>query len=156
MEKTKNINATIQNNLLKGVKIPYSISQPVIFVKDDKYSLAVFVFFFTKNDIESGMINRPTMWAIANIDNGDIIEIINTKEKDFSEASYNIKYDVRSNEGYDTSREYYDKAYDILDEVRRQIINKGIVNREKYDEYLNMILANIPEEYKRFYLDLSI
>ena len=102
------------------------------------------------------MINRPTMWAVADIENGEIIEIYETKDKEFSDASYDTKYNICLDVQYDISKKYYDKAFAILDEIRQQIISEGMLNREKYDTYLNMILANIPKEYKRFYLDLSI
>lgn len=147
---------TIQDTVIEGVKIPHSTSRPVIRKENDKYYLAVYVFYYTREDVESNKVNRPTTWAIADISTGEIVETRNSREYEFSDASYDIKYDITPDKNYDISKEYYEKAYAILDKVRRQIIKEGTLNRKKYDEYLNMILENIPENYKRFYLDLSI
>ena len=153
---TKSIVDKIANTILNGVKIPLSMSQPVIYQEDEKYYLAVFVFFFTKDDIEKGTVDRPTMWAIANIETGETIKKYETKEKDFSDAPYDVKYNVRSEAKYDTSKSYYDKAFAILDSVREQIIRTGELPKEEYQAYLDMIVANIPKDYQRFYKDLSV
>ena len=145
-----------KKSVLNGIKVPHSTSQPVLYCDDGKYYLASFVFFYSKDDIESGAIDRPTVWAIADIETGEIIEEYETKEKDFSDAAYDVKYNVRADGEYDTSREYYDKAFKILDSVRSKIIKDGKFYKEEYQHYLNMILANIPKDYQRFYRDLSV
>ena len=156
MVSSKKANSNIQKSILDGTKIPHGVSQPVVLQKDQKYFLAVFVFFYNREEIEVGMIERPTMWAIADIENGEIIKEYETKEKDFSDASYDVKYNVRTDGEYDTSKEYYDKAFTILDSVRSKIIKDGKFYKGEYQYYLNMILANIPKEYQRFYTDLSV
>lgn len=155
MIKTKLIVDKIQNKILNGYKIPHRTSYPVIYKENDRYYMAVFVFFFTADDIRAGQVDRPTMWAIADIETGDIIEKWYTKEKEFSDASYDIKYDIRSDNEYNISKEYYEKAFSILDSVREKIITEGVFDKGEYAKYMDMILANIPEEYKRFYIDLS-
>ena len=157
------INSSIQRIILDGTKTPHRTSYPVIYKENDRYYLAVFVFFFTADDIRTGQVDRPTMWAIADIETGEIIERQYTKEKEFSNASYDIKYDIRSdneydirsNDKYDISEEYYEKAFSILDSVREKIITEGVFDKTEYAKYMDMILVNIPEEYKRFYVDLS-
>jgi hypothetical protein len=146
----------IQQNILGGAKVPHSTSQPVIYEENGKYYLAVFVFFFNRGDIEAGAVDRPTVWAIADLETGEIIKEYETKEKDFSDAPYDKKYNVRSDKKYDTSKEYYDKAFDILDSVRKKLIKEHHLYKTEYQYYLDMILANIPEEYQRFYTDLSV
>ena len=96
------------------------------------------------------------MWAIADIETGKIIETRQTKDKEFSDASYKIKYNVRADAQYDTSKKYYGKAFAILDSCRNEIINTDRFNPEEYKHYLDMIVANIPKEYQRFYFDLSV
>ena len=145
----------ISMQILDGGKIPHSTSQPLLYKVADRYCLAVFVFFYTFKDIESGQIDRPTMWAVADLQTGEIIERYQCKDKDFSDASYDKKYNIKSDKQYDTSKEYYEKAFSILDEVRAEIIETGKLNREKYQQYLDKIIANIPEEYQRFYLDFD-
>jgi len=156
MYQSKEINKKIQNSLLGGAKTPHSTSQPVLYKEEGTWYLAVFIFFYTKEDIANGAVNRPTMWAIADIETGEIIEERQTKNKDFSDASYDMKYNVRAAGKYDTSRKYYDEAFAILDSVRSKIIHDKKFYKGEYQYYLDKILANIPKEYQRFYTDLSV
>ena len=153
---SRTINSYFQKNVLNGAKVPHSTSQPVIYFDGEKYYLAVFCFFFTREDIENGKVDRPTLWAIADIETGEIIKEYETKKKDFSDASYDVKYNVRADGKYDTSKEHYDKAFSILDSVRNKIILSGEFDKDEYQNYLNMIVANIPKEYQRFFYDLSV
>lgn len=150
------INSYIQKTILDGTKTPHRTSYPVVYYENDNYYLACFVFFFTREDIEEGKVDRPAVWAIADIETGEIIEERQTKDKDFSDAPYDMKYSVRAEGNYDTSEEYYDRAFVILDSVRSKIITDGKFYKREYQYYLDMILANIPKEYQRFYNDLSV
>ena len=156
MLSSKEINSKIQKNILNGSKIPHGVSRPLIYKEEDKYYLAVFVFFYTKEEFLMCSISRPTMWAILDIENGDIIEKYETSEKDFSNASYDIKYNISPDKEYNTSAEYYDKAFSILDSVREELIEKNRFNEDKYKEYFKMVLDNITESYKRFFKELSV
>lgn len=142
--------------ILRGRKVLHRTSQPVVFFDKGKYYLAAFAFFYTKDDIKSGSIDRPTLWALADIETGEIVKIYEVSERDFSNAPYDQKYNIRPDGKYDMSREYYDKAFLILDFVRSKLINDGKFCKGEYQYYLNMILANVPKEYQRFYTDLSI
>ncbi len=156
IKRSKDVNSNILQNILEGRKTPHSTSQPLIYKEGDNFFLAVFVFFYTREDIASGAVDRPTMWAIADISTGEILKRFETKEKDFSQAPYDVKYNVRSDAEYDTSAQYYEKAFAILDSVRTKIINEGKFDENEYQQYLSMILANIPKDYQRFYTDLSV
>lgn len=156
MKVSNNVRKNINNGILNEIKIPHSTSYPVITKENDKYYLAVFVFFFTREDIENGTVNRPTMWAIADIETGEIIEERQTKDKDFSDASYDVKYNIRADAQYDTSKKYYDEALAILDSCRSKIINRGKFDPLEYKSYIDKIVANIPKAYQRFYYDLSV
>lgn len=156
MELAKNITINLSKHILNGIKIPHSTSQPVIYQESGKYYLAVFVFFYTREDIEVGAVDRPTLWAIADIETGEIIEERDSKKIDFSDASYDVKYNVRADGQYDTSKKYYDEAFVILDSVRSKLISTGKLYRAEYQYYLDKIIANIPKEYQRFYRDLSV
>lgn len=156
MVSAKQVNTNIQNNVLNGAKIPHSTSYPVILKECGKFYLATFTFFYSREDIEAGAVERPTMWAIANIETGEIIEERLTKDKDFSDASYDIKYSVRADAQHDTSKKYYDEAFAILDSCRNEIISTGVLDADRYKEYLNRIVESVPSEYRRFYFDLSV
>lgn len=158
MLTTEEIDRNIKTKILDGRKTPHSVSQPVLHKGDDgRFYLAVFVFFYGREDIQKGMISRPTLWALANIDDGEIVHKYETSEKDFSDASYDAKYDVHAHgRKYDTSRKYYSDAFAILDSVREGMLSEHKLHMAEYREYLDRILANIPDDYKRFYTDLSI
>lgn len=156
IDNSASIFLKLDREILDGRKIPHSMSRPVIRKEGEQYYLAVFVFYYNRTDVESGAVNRPTLWAIADIKTGTIVEMHDTKNKDFSDAPYGVKYNIRSNEQYDTSKSYYEKAFAILDSVREKIIKEGVFDKEAYRKYLDMILKNIPEAYQRFYTDLSL
>jgi len=150
------INSNIQKNILNGNKISHSTSYPIIYFEEEKYYLAFFTFFFSQEDIKSGMVSRPTSWVIVDIVTGEIIEERDTNNIDFSDASYDVKYNICVDGEYDTSKQYYDKAFSILDDVRNKLITTGTLDKTQYQIYLNKIIANIPKEYQRFYRDLSV
>ncbi|NBJ94664.1 hypothetical protein [Parablautia muri] len=50
--------------------------------------MAVFVFYYSKDDIDAGKVDRPTTWALINIENGAIIEERHSPENEFSDAGY--------------------------------------------------------------------
>ena len=154
-DSMSNVMNRITASILNGEKIPHSVSRPVLYRNDGVLYLAVFVFFYNRDDIENGAVDRPTLWAIADLSTGEIIERFQSRDKDFSNASYDKKYNVRSEKKYDTSKEYYIKAYEILDKVRNHYLKTGEVLAADYDQYIQLILANIPDDYKRFYTDLS-
>lgn len=156
MIKSVDVNRLIQNGVLQNAKVPHSTSYPVLYKDNNKYYLAVFIFFYTKEDINLAKVSRPTVWAVADIENGEIIKEYETKAFDFSDAPYDMKFDVQADGQYDTSKKYYDEAFAILDSVRSKIIKDGKFYRGEYQYYIDKILANIPKEYKRFYTDLSI
>ena len=153
---SKSINSAMQKNILSNKKIPYSASYPVIYKENGNYFLAVFVFFFSAEDIQSGCVSRPTMWVVADIKTGKILERHDTSDKEFSDAPYGVKYDIRPDGTYDISAQYYDDTLRLLDTVRHQIIENQEFDKASYDTYLRKILANIPKPYQRFYVDLSV
>lgn len=156
MLSLKQINTNIQKTILNHVKTPHSASRPVIFKENDTYYLASFIFFFTKGDIEQGRVKRPMMWAIFDLVTGELIEERHTNEIDFSNAPQDVTYDVRKNTHHHISRDYYDSAFDILESCRRKLIYKNKFDEQEYQQYLDAIMVDVPDEYKRFYNDLSI
>ena len=156
MQSSEVINGILLRSVLNGEKIPHGTSYPVVFMENGKYYLAVFIFFYSREDIEAGIVDRPTMWAVADIVTGEIIEERQTKDKEFSDAPYDMKYSVHADKQYDTSKKYYDEAFAILDSCRNEIISTGVLDADRYKEYLNRIVESVPAEYRRFYYDLSV
>lgn len=145
----------IQKTILDGVKTPHRVSHPVLRKTETGYALAVFLFFFTKDNIQNGQVGRPSLWALADIETGGIISRHECKENDYSFAQFDEVYNIRADGKYDTSPQYYAKAFELLDSVRTGIIESGAFDKVSYEEYLKMILNNIPKDYQRFFLELS-
>lgn len=156
MLSTKQINESIRKKMLNGIKIPHTTSYPVIRQESGKYYLAAFAFFFTYKDVKEKTFKRPTLWTIADIETGKIIHTRTTKYAEFSDASYNKKYSILPNPEHDPSEQYYEEAFALLDSVRENIVKSNEFQQNKYRRYLDMILAITPDDYERFYEDLSI
>ena len=156
MQASKSIDMNIKNKIVVE-KIPHGTSQLLLYKRGLKdFYLSAFTFFYSKGDIVDGKISRPTIWVLADIETGEIVERYDTKNRDFSDARYDVKYNVRSAKKYDTSMDYYERAFAILDLVRKKIIEEDYFDEVEYRKYFDMILANIPEDYQRFYRDLSV
>lgn len=151
---------TIAGNIRSRIgetKVPHRVSQPVI-IKDSHGSccLGAFIFYFKAEDIKSGLADRPTKWLTADIETGGILHIYNSKEKEFSDASYEVRYDISGHgEEYDLSERYTDRMYNYLDAARLGYIQDRNVDWEAYEKYKEMLLKNIPPEYRRFFQDLE-
>ncbi len=156
MRKSTDAMSIMERDILEGRKIAHSTSQLLIHREDGKYYLAAFVFFYNREDVESGMVKRPSIWALADIESGEIIKRYDCSRKDFSNASHEQRYDVRPDGKYDLSDKYYYESYAILDEIREELISNNSLDMEKYKLYLSRTIANIPKSYQRFYTDLSI
>lgn len=150
------VNQLILNTAIGNIKLPHSTSRPVIRKSGEGYVLAAFTFFYTKEDIQSGMIQRPMSWIQADLISGKRLAMYDCKEHDFSNADFETRYNIRSKDKYDTSPEYYQKAFAILDMVRKGIINEGKFYESEYRDYINRIIKNIPTSYQRFYFELSV
>ena len=146
----------VQNNILGGKKVPHSISQPVLHFEKGQYYLAVFVFFFDRNDIKKQEIKRPSRWALLDIRTGEIVENRTCSEYDFSNESFENSYSIMPDAEYDLSKKYLLSTWGLLDSVRYELIARENVNTVIYYDYLTRVLNNIPREYQIFYKELSI
>ena len=159
------INKRVKKELLSKIKEPHVVSYPVIYLEGDEYYLAVFITLYKEEEIKEGYLGRPTKWSFFDIDSGVLdkisykigeLEVLDTNKKEFSSGLYNMKYNIKSDEEYDRSQEYYEEAFKILDRCKESIINEGKIDLAEYRRYLAKILKNVPENYRRFYLELSI
>ena len=151
------LNVISKNNaqMLAMVKAPHSVSLPVIRKSDDGYQLASFVFTDNAKDLKKGYVERPTRWFTCDMTTGNRIETFFTKVNEFSDAPYNMKYLFIGQE-ITNSKEYYRTTCELLDEVRQELIETGELNKDKYDQYLQMVLRNTPISYQRFFKELSV
>ena len=152
---TATIMNDLQKTILDGQKIPHSISQPVVRNVDGRYYLAVFIFFFSKKDIEEKKISRPEMWALLNLVNGSIEHKYNCRTDDFCDENFKNRYSIITDSSSITSKNYLTEIWSLMDSVRLSCI-EGKINQDLYKAYLTEVLRTIPQEYRVFYNRLSI
>lgn len=152
----REIYRNIQKDIIYGTKVPHRVSMPAIRHIDGEYCFAVFVFYYTKDDLDAAIADRPSLWASVDIASGVITARYHTNEKEFSDASYDIKYSISSDGTAPLSQEEYEHAFRLLDDIRNELLRGAPFPKDTYDKYLNLVLKSIPTDYRRFYLDLSI
>lgn len=145
----------VSKNALQGQKRAHGISNPVIRVVDGKAYLAFFIYFYNKENLDSLKMPRPTLWLLADIVTGDILQRFSCAEKDFSAQSNNSNYDISYPDKPEVQPGYYEKVYAKLDNVREQYEKNGSVDHLAYTEYLDAILTMVPPKYRVFYTELS-
>ena len=103
----------------KSVK-KHSVSHPVLRYEDGKFWIAVFAFFYSKEEVKSGMIPRPEYYALADIETGEIIHIKKSINNEFSNASYKERYSINM-KGINTniSEEKWNEIFVLFDEARQ-------------------------------------
>ena len=125
----------------------------------------MFITLYKEGELKEGYLGRPTKWSFFDIDSGVLdkisykigeLEVLDTNEEEFSSSLYNIQYNIKSVEEYNGSEEYYEEAFKILDRCKESIMNEAKIDLAEYRKYLAKILKNVPENYRRFYLELSI
>ena len=156
IEESSRVYQNIMATILDGRKIPHSTSRPVI-----RYSvegipcLAVFVFFFSKRDIDENSVNRPDMWALADISDGRILNRYDCREKDFSSAPFDVQYPLSAPaEDYNPLK--YNRTLDsLLDSIRYELLTKKRLNSLLYSQYMELLVKYMPTSYHRFFYELS-
>lgn len=150
---TEKINVNITTNILNNQKTPHANSVPVLRMENDKLYLATFTFFYNADELRSGMVRRPSLWALFDIETGNLIEKYYTPENDFSNYEYDKLYNISFNKKL--HNDYYHSLNFLLDIIRQEYILNKTINEKLYNQYLEKILDTTPEEYQIFYKDLS-
>lgn len=151
----KNLKSIFMKNSQQAMR---SVSHPVIRYEDGKFYLAVFAFFYTKEEVANRAIPRPEYYGLADLETGELIATRKCKTKDFSNASFSRKYNISSAENAPkNSDDFLDETFVLLDNARQALQETGDpdVYMKPYKEYFERILQKIPKDYKRFYRDLS-
>ena len=152
---TKEAMSIIRHNALNGQKVPHSTSQPVLRLYDGKICFAAFIFFYNKEQLQSAMVNRPTMWVIGDLKTGEIIQRYMCSDNEFSNSEYRKFYNISAKDVLMSSKFYWDSAYALMDLIRHEYVSCGTLNKKLYKEYLERIFCTTPEEYRVFYKDLN-
>jgi hypothetical protein len=151
----KGIDAAFAAEILPGAGTPHRTSQPLVRMHEGKAVLCSFASTYTSDEIRAGRIGRPRYWAIADLATGALIARFDCREYDFSAESFDTKYSMQYDAGDRRGAKYFDQAFAILDEVRRESIGSGMVDKELYRSYFTMVVDSIPPEYRIFYRDLG-
>lgn len=152
---TKDVVSTIRQTALNGQKTPHSTSQPVLRTHNGKLSLASFVFFYNREQLQSAMVNRPTMWVIGDLKSGEITERFSCSDNEFSNADYEKSYNIKPDNIASCGKYYWSSTYALMDIIRDEYIHNGKVRSDLYSEYIKRIYCTTPKEYQIFYKDLS-
>ena len=152
---TKAIDAQFATEIIPGVGTPHRVSQPLLRIHEGRVVLCAFASTYTAEEIRAGEIGRPRYWAVAEANNGAMIARFDCRETDFTDESFDAKYSMEFHPGQKYSLKYFDEAYSMLDDVRRETLRTGTVDREAYRRYFVMVLDSIPPAYRIFYRDLG-
>lgn len=152
---TKEAVSIIRQNALGGQKAPHSTSQPVLMLHNDKICFASFVFFYNKEQLQSAMVNRPTMWVVGDLKTGEIVQRYLCSDNEFSDSEHQRLYNISPKGAVTASRFYWDSTYALMDLIRHEYASCGTLNKRLYKEYLERIFHTTPEEYRIFYKDLN-
>lgn len=137
-----------------GGKIPHGISNPVLRMHGGKLCLAFFAYSYTRQNLEQGMMPRPSRWLVAELDSGSLIEEISCGKTDFSDAPEKQLCST-ANPNPPMSPEMFRRIYGVLDEVRNGYKQTGKLDTAAYETYFEAMLQAVPPSYHRFYRELS-
>lgn len=141
---------------LGGVKVPHSVSNPVIRRLDDgKYAIALFVFTFNREQIKSGKANRPLEWLLLNPTNGELIERVLCSNKDFSDDKSEC-VELRASDNTKYSKEYAAITTSIFDTMIKKYTEKNEFDKQLNDVYMYMMTKMVSVGLKSFYKDLNL
>ena len=135
---------------------PHRISDLMLRKEKGKgWVLAAFISYYTMDHIMGGQMPRPSEWLTMDLVSGTPIARYKCEDIEFSDAPYDTLYTFTLETECDISPEYYRLAYALLDEARISIMQTAELDQPKYTAYVKAIIANTPNEYQRFFLDLG-
>lgn len=147
--------STLRQMALNGQKAPHSTAQPVLREQDGKIYFAAFVFFFNREEIQSAMVHRPELWILGDLRTGEVSQRYSCSVTDFSACDHEKLYNI-SPEGLGKIDDaYWFATYALMDLIRNEYLQYGVLRRDLYKKYLARICNATPEEYRVFYKELS-
>ena len=151
----KTVISNLNRTALGGAKIPHCVSNPVLRLENDKLYIAAFVYTYNRENLQSNKMPRPIHWILADIESGETVWEYDCRNKDFSDAEFDVLYDLNDPDVKRPTREDFDGIYALFNEIINESIQNGLKSVEKYSNYLNRILEITPSNYQRFYKELS-
>ena len=155
MERIKTIVSQLNRQFLGGSKIPHGMSNPVLRKVEGQFVIATFFYTYTKEHLDAKQLPRPKYWMTADLDTGRLIQEISCKDNDFSKQSLDEMYSMEKPDGINPTREYFEAVFVLFDEVRSTLMETGVMDNDKYAEYMTKMLAVVPTSYHVFYRELG-
>lgn len=146
--------------ILDGVKVPHTVSNPVLRKENGKWYIAFFVTFYNKSNLDNKTMPRPSYWALLDIETGELIKRYDCREKDFSSASFDDLIDISDFNQRQFSKEDAEEFFRKFDNARNAYIlndNNGdslYAGDRLYALYLKTLFEYTPVNYQIFYCEL--
>lgn len=118
----------------------------------------MFLTVFSLQSFDDFLFDRPETYILSDIETGEVYDMVTTKysDIDFSDAAYERRYDLRAIDYPENPVAYFNGAYMMLDDVRKEYIASGTLNLRRYHAYMKRILRYCPVPYRRFFRELSL
>ena len=155
MTPIREVKDILDHEALEGRKIAHGISSPVVICIDDVYVLAAYLFLYTSAQLRDKMIGRPSKWIIADLKTGHVLHRYDCFNVDFSDAPADRLYSIVPEADRNISDEYYHHTDELIDKVRADLLAGRGFDVDTHTEYVRLINANWPREYRRFLTDLA-
>lgn len=146
-------------------------SFPVIRKENGAYVIAVFAFDTEKNydeGMEGFYIQRPTAWLLTDLASGEILNVWDCRERDFTDFAYKVKArpdpDLPENPNAPWVKiskarsgknpEFTEKTLNLFEDMRSEVLSGGKLDTEKNQIYFDNITEGLEQEFKMYYYDL--
>ena len=140
--------------ILDGVKVPHTLSNPVLRKENGKWYIAFFVTFYNKSNLDNKTMPRPSYWCLVDVETGELIKRYDCKEKDFSSASFDDLIDISDFNPKRFSKEDTEEFFRKFDNARNAYILNDNNGDRLYALYLGKLFEYTPVNYQIFYCEL--
>lgn len=156
MTSITQINNKAKGMALGGIKVPHSVSWPVLRKSGSGLVIAYYATVYNRSRLEEGRMPRPSEWMEMDIRDGRLIGRYDCRIKDFSEEPFDREYDIMKKSDASFDIKEIEALYKMFDSVREAYIGSKVLDLFMYRQYLGKICAIIPESYRVFIRELSI
>ena len=145
----------MSRDALDGKKLPHGISNPVLRREDGILRLAFFVHVFSRKDMESGRLPRPSRWILADLETGAPVAKRNCAETDFCSGPIPGSLSVGGLEPRSSAQETLQRLYGQLDGIRKDYLATEVLDEAAYADYFEKMLLLVPPDWRQCYRQLS-
>lgn len=136
-------------------RIPHEVSNPVLRKVDNQICACFFVCVFDFEMLQSGIYERPIAWIALDALDGNLVGSFSCNENDFSSTSFSKSYSMEDSSAVMPDEDYYRQMDDYFNKAQRSIQSQEGFDLESYTEYMRMLLAITPKDFRIFYEELS-